>query len=650
VNLYLWDLETFNNCYYFTGKFQGSNEHQVYEISERTNQRTEHLSWLSYLQNTGCHMVGFNSLNFDYPILHELLNNPYTFGYTTAYLMAQKIIGSQSYWQNPHAIRMSDRLIPQIDLVKVNHFDNPARRCSLKSLQFAMRSESVEDLPYDPNIPLTYDQMDNLRAYNLHDVTETEKFLGKCRSQINLRKELLDQGILSGDVLNFSDVKIGTEYLIRKIGRAKCFVKGSTPRQTQRQSVEFKNVILPKISFRTEPFEQVLDWFKSQTLWIGKEEKPKLEAKLAGLEFTFGLGGCHSSVENKRYVSTDTHVIKDIDVSGMYVAIAVANGFYPEHLGQDFTIAYKGLQTDRKQYAKGTVMNLVLKLAGNGVFGNSNNSFSPFYDPKYQLSVTLNGQLQLLQLVEVLSLIPGVEIIQANTDGITALVPRELEHFFNLWKSEWEIGTGLKLEEVEYSTVWQSDVNNFLAIDSKGNIKRKGRYWYPITEDDMHGGSGSNWNKDFSNMSAQKGIEQCLLTGIAPEDIVYLITDPFDFMLRYKTPSGSKVFIGEYEMSKTVRYYVSTEGQPMKKITPAKGVGFKRKAKLTDAYYDSILATIQDGAWDSRIHTKNKSVYEETTTSIESGRLVRCCNHADDFNWRDVDFDFYAKEIRKLLI
>jgi hypothetical protein len=646
--LYYWDLETYANCFLFTGKFEGASEHQVFEISDRVNQRNELMSWLSYLQNAGVAMVGYNSIGFDYCILHELLVAPYTFTAAKAYQLAQTIIGSQTYGQNPNAIRLTDRIIPQIDLVKINHFDNANRRTSLKSLQFAMRSESVEDLPYDPSIALTSEQMDHLRSYNLHDVTETEKFGNKCKHLIEMRQELLDNGVLSGDVLNYSDVKIGTEYLIRKIGRSKCFITGSKPKQSPRQFVEFKKVILPKISFRTEPFNEVLDWFKKQVIFFEKEERPHLETSLAGIPFKFGIGGVHASVEGKRYYSNETHVIKDIDVSGMYVAIGVANGFYPEHLGQDFVTAYKQLQADRKHYPKGSSMNAVLKLAGNGVYGNSNNSYSCFYDPKYTFSVTVNGQLQLLQLAELLSLIPGLELIQANTDGITALVPRNALPFFDLWKTDWELSTGLKLEEVEYSSMVIRDVNNYLAITTDGKVKRKGAYWYPESDKDFEG----YWNKDYSNLAAIKGVEQVLINGAKPEEIVYLITNPFDFMLRYKTPAGAKVFIGDKEMLKTVRYYVSTAGQPMKKVAVPKGeIGaWKRRNGLKDEFFKKILAEIPPGTWDERIHTKNKSKYETVVTSIESGRLIKECNKASDFNWNDVDYDYYIKEIEKLVI
>lgn len=652
MKFYIYDLETFVNCFLFNGKFEDDSRVQTFEISSRRNDRDQLLQWLSYLQNSQALMVGYNSLSFDYPIVHELLTMPYTFDASKAHLLGTQIISAGNYGQSPNSIRFQDRIIPQLDLVKVNHFDNANRRVSLKSLQVAMRLDSVEDLPYNPNVDLSSEQMDNLIQYGIHDVMATEAFLKKCKPMIRMRQELLENGVLSGDVLNYSDVKIGTEYLIRKIGRQKCFLSGSKPRQTIRASIPFSTVILPKIQYRTESFRQILEWFKNQTIWVGGETRPSLKTPLAGLQFHFGVGGVHASVESKVFETNDTHVIKDIDVSGMYPAVATVNDFAPEHLGQDFVAAYKQLSIDRKQHPKGSTMNLLLKLANNGVFGNSNNPFSCFYDPKFTYSITINGQLQLLQLVELLSLIPGVELIQANTDGITAYVPRTVENFFDLWCNDWEAQTGLKLEHVPYRKMWIRDVNNYLAIDMKGNIKRKGAYWYPRKDDDYQGSSGSNWNKDFSMMVVQKATEQVLVHGHRVEDVIRLFSDPFDFLLRYKTPAGAKLFIGDKEQLKTVRYYVSTKGEPMKKIATPKGeIGhYKRKNGISDETYRTVLSQIPQGVWDERIHTKNKSKYAAVVTSIESGKLVKECNHIRNFSWRDVDYDYYISEIKKLLI
>lgn len=647
---YIWDLETYPNIFLFVGKFKGDSNVHVFEMSTRKNQKQDLLNWLSYLQNARVEMVGYNNLGFDYPIIHRLLNEVHTFDYRTAKQTSDQIIGSQNYGQaGQYNVPFRERIIAQIDLTKVNHFDNANRRTSLKALQFAMRSESVEDLPFDPSIDLTSAQMDLLIKYCIHDVTETEKFLIKCEHLIDFRKELVDTGVLSGDVLNYSDVKIGTEYLVKKIGRAKCYSQGNTPKQTYRDVIRFNEIILPKIQFMTEPFQAVLDWFKEQKVIVKSEdEPPKHEARLAGIDFFFGVGGVHASVENKAFHSDDEFIIKDIDVTGMYVSVAVANGFYPEHLGQDFVVAYKQLQTDRARYKKGTSMNKVLKLAGNGVYGNSDNPFSCFYDPKYPKQVTINGQLQILQLCEILSLIPNLTIIQANTDGVTVRLPRDLEYLYSMWKSHWESDTGLALEEVEYNSMFIRDVNNYLCVTSQGKIKRKGAYAFPLTDEDYEG----YWNKDYSMLCVPKAVEQVLIHKVKPLDVLLLNHDKFDFMMRQKTPVGSTIFIGEKPASKTVRYYVSTKGQPMTKVMKPKGEAgqFKRKHSLKDDYFNQIMNEIGKNVWDERIHTKNKSVYEERKQELEKGYLVKECNEYRNFNWEDVDYDYYVNEVEKLRI
>lgn len=651
MKFYIYDLETMLNFFSFTGKFKGEDKVYTFEISPRKNERTELLGHLDFIKNTGAHMVGFNSLGFDYPILHQLLISPHTFDFSVAKNLANQIIGAQNYGSaGNHRVRMKDRVLPQVDLVKVNHFDNNARRTSLKSLQFAMRSHSVEDLPYHHNAVLKHEEMQHMCDYNVHDVTETEKFLDLNVEAIEKRKELLDNGVLYGDVLNYSDVKIGKEYLINKIGRNKCFVKGK-PVQTTRQYTNFKDVILPKINFQTESFNEVLEWFKGKTIDHIDSKKNghiKLQKELAGLQFHFGVGGVHASVESKFFQSDDDQVIVDIDVASMYPSIAIANGFYPEHLGQEFVTHYKQLRADRKQYPKGTMMNATLKLALNGVYGDSNNPYSPFYDPRYTFSVTVNGQLQLLQLAEKLQKVPSVQFIQCNTDGITLLLKREDVPFLRLWCSDWEEETGLTLEEVEYSRMWIRDVNNYMAETVDGSVKRKGAYWFPETLKEYEGW----WNKDFSMLVVQKTVDLVHRYGWKPEDVIQTMTNPFDFMLRYKTPGGSSVYIGDEKTQKTVRYYVSTQGQPMVKRSPPKGKTgeYKRRNSLTDDYYAKILKEIGEGVWDKRIHTKNKSVHKERVTKIQSGRLVKECNVADRFTWNDVDYDFYINEVKKLII
>ena len=649
LKYYIWDLETFPNVFTFTGKFRGDSKVQTFEISSRKNQKQELLEWLSYLQNLNVHMVGFNSLGFDYPILHSLLTNPHSFDEKKASQLCREIIENQNY-ANPapsKQVWLNDRIIPQIDLVKINHFDNANRRTSLKSLEFAMRLKSVEDLPF-PIRDLNSDEIDVLISYNAWDVEATEAFLEHCVHLIEMRKELLDNGVLRGDVLNFSDVKIGTEYLISKIGRKTCFISGSKPRQTLRDQIRFNELILPKVNFRSEYFNEILEWFRLQTYIVKGENDIHLTRYLGGVEFVFGVGGVHASVESKAFKADDEYMIVDIDVTGMYPSVAIANNFYPEHLGEKFTMAYAQLKSDRGQYSKGTSMNKVLKLAGNGAYGNSKNPYSCFLDPKFTFSVTVNGQLQLLQLAELLIAIPHLTLIQANTDGVTVKLPRKLYYLFKMWTEYWEEMTGLNLEEVEYKSIHVRDCNNYIAVTTDDKVKRKGAYAYPETWADYEG----NWNKDYSCLVTQKVTEMMLIKGVSPESIIKLMTDPFDFMLRYKTPGKAYVMLGSQKCSKTVRYYVSTAGEKMKKIAPPKyEVGsYKRANKLKDSYFNQILSEIPKGTWDARIHTKNKSKYAIVETNIESGWLIKECNDASKFNWVDVDYTYYLEKIEKLYI
>ncbi|MBF9666408.1 hypothetical protein IAI38_11790, partial [Streptococcus pseudopneumoniae] len=73
---------------------------------------------------------------------------------------------------------------------KIHHFDNVARATSLKVLQFNMRSESIEDLPFDPNQPVDPKDFDNLILYNRHDVQETYRFYLETLEAIDFREKL----------------------------------------------------------------------------------------------------------------------------------------------------------------------------------------------------------------------------------------------------------------------------------------------------------------------------------------------------------------------------------------------------------------------------------------------------------------------------
>jgi len=189
-----------------------------------------------------------------------------------------------------------------------------------------------------------------------------------------------------------------------------------------------------------------------------------LVATVDGVDYKFGTGGIHASVESQVIHTTDTHQIVDVDVASFYPNLAIKNKLFPAHLGEEFGDAYEGVYHTRKTYPKGTAENEAFKLALNGAYGGSNNEYSPFYDTQFTMAITINGQLLLCMLTEQMLKIPGLRMIQANTDGITYLCPHEyLDHTRAICRW-WEELTSLELEEAFYSMMAVRDVNSYIAV------------------------------------------------------------------------------------------------------------------------------------------------------------------------------------------
>jgi hypothetical protein len=658
------DCETLPNV--FTLNVQGlfSDLDMTFEISHFRDDRRELLAWFEYWRATETPMVGFNSLGFDYPVLHYIWTTPGC-SVEGIYEFAMGIINSFSKFG--HQVWQDDRFCPQIDLFKIHHFDNRAKSTSLKALQFAMRSESVMEMPLPFGQALTEQEVRNvLIPYNKHDVAETKRFALFSLDAIKFRMQL--SATLQGDVLNFNDSKLGSKILEQRLGRELCY-EDRQPRQTIRTAIALADIIFPYIEFSNPEFSRVLAWMRTQTLTpdelsesdaiITKGVFKGVHATVGGLDFHFGTGGIHGSVEASRWAADAEWGIYDIDVAGLYPDIAVKNRLYPEHLGERFVEEYAKLPIERKEWqekkGKKCAEANSMKLAGNGTYGNSNNQFSCFYDPKFTMAITINGQLMLCMLAEWLLAVPTLQIIQINTDGITYRARREWLEHTRILQSLWERRTRLTLESVEYSRMWIRDVNSYVAESLDGKLKQKGAYWFPrVFPNDISNAQPPAWHKDYSAQVVIKAAVEHMVTGQDIERFVYSHSDPFDFMLRAKVDRSSSLWIGDQQQQRICRYYMATSGGAMKKVSPpAKGaqVGdYKRRNGISDAEYHGVLSTLEPGAWDERIHTKNKSRYVVREMGIEAGYLVTECNVASRFNLQNVNYDWYIEQARKLVI
>ncbi|MGL4250609.1 MAG: hypothetical protein ACRCR1_08215, partial [Aeromonas sp.] len=419
-----WDIETYPNCFTATWIHAATGLTVVHEISDRRNDWTQLVEFVNGLGRSGARGVGFNNLAFDYPVLHWIVRNV---GCTVAgiYQHAMSIIKSDNKFGS--MIWDSDMIFPQIDLYKICHFDNKAKSTSLKALEIVMRSRNVRDLPFPVGTMLNDAQKDVLLSYNKHDVNETLKFMVRCLDQIHFREQLTSQH--DRNFMNHNDTKVGKDYFIMELEKAgiECFIRGAggrAPKQTVRHSINLGDVIFPYVRFERPEFQRVLDFFRNTTITQTKGTFADLSATIDGFQFDFGTGGIHGSVESQVVSSDDECQIVDIDVSSYYPSLSIAKRVYPEHLGEKFCDINQYFFSERIVKGKYSTEGKCYKLAMNGTYGDSNNVYSPFYDPKYTMTITINGQLLICMLSEQLMKIPKLTMVQVNTDGVTVRCPR----------------------------------------------------------------------------------------------------------------------------------------------------------------------------------------------------------------------------------
>ena len=79
----------------------------------------------------------------------------------------------------------------QIDVFKLHHWDNPAKRSSLKWIQYSMDWENILDMPIHHETEITtQEEIDVILEYCINDVRSTKEIYNRSKSQIGLRKEL----------------------------------------------------------------------------------------------------------------------------------------------------------------------------------------------------------------------------------------------------------------------------------------------------------------------------------------------------------------------------------------------------------------------------------------------------------------------------
>jgi len=576
----VFDTECFPNVFTCTMMPVGPADTRVwvYEISERRND-AQHLIYDLTNGSIG-RMYGFNSLSYDYPLLHYLVEMTRSYPDITAaqittalYARSQELLATEwgKGWQNH--IWPRDQHVQQCDLMMLNHFDNHAKQTSLKDLEFNLECPNVAEMPFEYGRNLTVDEIPILIDYNINDVDATKRFVHACADAIVFREGLIDQ--FGPECLCWNDVKIGEKYFIQRLEAARPGItrkdaQGRKP-QTWRSHIDLGEIIFPYIKFERPELRELRDKLAATRIQ-GHETKDayKFVVPLEGVDIHIGAGGIHGALDRVIARSTTERIIIDIDVTGYYPSIAIVNNLYPEHIGPVFVDVYRSIRDDRATAkAAGDVVKAgTLKLSNNGAFGKTKDKHSVLLDPKVMMAITVNGQLLQCLLAEAMLRVPGLRLLQLNTDGLTVDLPRHQRELFDEVCTWWQRFTQLDLEFAELETLWMRDVNNYLARTTGGKMKRKGAYDHEMLSGSI--GGQKAWNRDFSALVVAKVAEAAFVHDHDPADFIEHHDRPYDFLLRERVKGGAHLELGHTgaRLGKLVRYYIATDGEPLVKIMP----------------------------------------------------------------------------------
>ena len=599
---WVMDYETLSN--FFCGVFEHYKtlETKVFVIHDLRNELEGFIEFLKDNINNKEWHISYNGLSFDAQVTHYIIDNHHNWSDLSGCEIANIIyIYAQRCIQKSNNKEFSDypqwkMQIGQIDIFKLHHWDNPAKRSSLKWIQYSMDWENIIDMPISHTTEIkTQDQIDTILEYCINDVKSTKEIFNRSKSQIKLRKELTDTYNIN--LYSASEPRISKElfayYLTKKLHIPKRNLKRM---RTNRGSIKISDIILPYISFTSSEFKLLKQRF--EVLEVDSTNLKgsfKYSINYKGVKTDFGLGGVHGAASKGVYKSSDDMIIMSSDVTSFYPNLAIRNKFSPGHFPvDDFCDQYEWFFDERKKIPKSNPMNYVYKIILNSTFGLSNDENSFFYDPELCLKITINGQLSLMMLYEqIMERIPGAIALLQNTDGVETVIPREYYDLYMEICKEWEETTNLNLEHDEYQKLILSDVNNYIGVNNfkEVNITK----WREIKESQPHylfkvdnnkfsyapvklkgrfNFYDLQLHKSKSKLVVKKAIYNYFVNDILPEDYLASNKNILDYCIGAKSKGSwdqlsrsveNRSFI-EKKLQKINRYFISKSGVKIVKV------------------------------------------------------------------------------------
>lgn len=606
----VYDIETLSNFFSYTDIDENENV-SVFVVCAWRNDLPDLLGHLS----KRLIQIGFNNLAFDSIVLAYMIENKSEFLKKTGdqvaarvYSFVQNLIKDRETASN-HGLRPKHK---QIDLFKINHYDNKARSTSLKALQCHIYWPNVQDMPFGHDHTVQPSEMDEILGYNLNDVLSTKAFYELCHEKINIRDTFTK--LYGKDFTNKSDVSIGEEIFVNYIKQESGFTKNDLKERTVKyDAVNLGRCVLPYIKFNSPQFSAMLEEIKKTIVTPFRKFKQSIRYK--DFIYDFGVGGIHGCAPAGVYEAGDGLII-DYDVKSYYPNLSIQNDFHPGHIPKEvFCKVYNNIFEERvrKQKEGKDAEQAGLKLSLNGIFGKSGEETSAFFDRYFFYKITLNGQLSLAMLAEAfVDFVPGLRVLQINTDGLTVWIPKDQEVKCEQILEKFMQRTKLIMEKVYYNRMFIRDVNNYIGEYVDKKLKKKG-----IFE------TSKEYHKDNSFLAVPKALVDYFVNGIPIEQSLKANNNIYDFCGRYKATSG---WYAEYHTTKK-------QGQNI---------------VLDTTNYGKILRFYPTTDQGGTAIKKNK---DGRIINLLSGWPTKPFNKYEEKNIEDykIDYDYFIVECNKII-
>lgn len=235
-----------------------------------------------------------------------------------------------------------------------------------------------------------------------------------------------------------------------------------------------------------------------------------LETEIAGVPHTFAWGGVHGALPQYEYHCKDDEYLIMSDVASLYPSLMIQYNLHSRNIAdpKKFIEIYN---TNLEMKANKNPLRPVYKLICNTTYGCMGDIYNPLYDKLHQNLVCVFGQMLLLDLIEKCENIPSFKLIQSNTDGILVLIKKKDFELFDTIVKEWEKRTRLSMEYSYFKSIFQKDVNNYVAVKTSGSFKTKGAYVKKLTELDYDLPIINKAMVEYmvNNVPVEKTIDEC---------------------------------------------------------------------------------------------------------------------------------------------